>query len=304
MSDTHRIPVAYQLRGFKYGGAKELLRAHAAEIIPEEYDQGMRGTLFCPGCTVPLVRVPHDSDVTSSGMTPHFRHKRGYEEVRCGFRTSTPPGKRYTNRETIKQAIEDGELSIISSWSEDPPEVNDSEGSEFNGAQIVDEDGPEAEVPLGEHSGETFKVPSRVTSVLSLFKNFSEKISKYYFFPGGSHPILLREILVDLDGYNERYIGKENVYYGEISGYVGLTYRNIIKIKTSSGHVVNIYTYESYDKRRGVDKNKIGRTVAVHGKLVEESGQIRIWAEKWGQYCLVPDDSVRVLAELKQTYST
>lgn len=95
-----------------------------------------------------------------------------------------------------KKAVEDEEIIVISGFLESRPDNNpriDSEGSEVPvDSHFERKNGKEVSLPISRHHGESFKVPSHVTSVQSLCVNFDHN---YY-----------REIyLVGADGKAKRY---------------------------------------------------------------------------------------------------
>lgn len=95
-----------------------------------------------------------------------------------------------------KKAVEDEELIVISGFLESRPNNNPRIGSEGDEAPVDShferKNGKEVSLPISRHHGESFKVPSQVTSVQSLCVNFDHN---YY-----------REIyLVGEDGRAKRY---------------------------------------------------------------------------------------------------
>lgn len=300
--ENHRIPFAYYNRDFSHGSDTLAgLKVGAEYVTPEEYDSYMDNNIYCPSCMVPLLRVPEDYDVTTSNMTAHFRHKRGFSQIPCDLRTDTPKGKKYEGEESIRQAIEDGELAIISGWAKNPPEIREAgPDREFERGQIFDEEGEEVGIPRGRHDGETFKVPSIISSVYSLCRNFPENLARYYYFPNSQSPVLLQDALVAAIKATTENIDAPYLYYGVVRNVIALRYRNIIKIDNEEFGRINLFTHKEHDEKRNISKSVIGRTLLFHGHIEIVGGQPRIMIEEWGQYALLPSPYERILEELRR----
>lgn len=303
MESNHRIPFGYFSTTFQFQthSLKDLPKM-SEEVTPEEYERNMKDNIYCPSCSVPLLKIPNEDSVTTSGMSSHFRHKPGYkEDVPCNLRTNTPAGKRYANEESVRQAIEDGALAIIGAWAESPPELDKkSNAAEFHKAQIEDQEGEEVDIPLGRHDGQTFKVPSLISSVYALCSNFTENLTKYFFFPKSQFPVLLRDVLVDAEKADENYFSKELLYYGKIKKFTRLSSRNVIRLENENFDEFNVFTYPEHDERRHIDKKSIGKILLVHGALKEYGNEPRIMVELWGQYSLLPEKYEKIIHELKK----
>lgn len=261
----------------------------------------MHDYIFCPVCTVNLSRVPSEVDITTSNMTAHFRHRKGFEDVSCPLRTTTAKGHRYDSRELALQAIQNDELSIIGDWLENPPEIKEgSENPEFDGAQLEDSDGEISEIPMAIHNGETFNVPSKPKSVFSLCKNLPFNLTRYYYFKNSESPVMLKDALVSSLKAKSEDFTAEYLYYGKIKNVIELHARNIIKIENTENHRINLFTYPEFDERRQIDKNSIGRTLLFHGQIDYYGGDPRIMLNRWGQYALLPSKYDRFLDELEK----
>ena len=304
MSSKQRIPAAYYSKQFSFGNSLGDLRTLSEEVTPREYDSYMKGLIYCPGCTVPLIRVPQEKEITSSNRAAHFKHKRGFQDIRCGFRTNTPLGKKFSNEESIQKAIEDGELSIISEWIEEPPEIMEPAKGSFDEAQIEDKAGPETEISIGRHDGQHFNVPSVLSSVFSLCRNFTINLPKYFYFPGNQHPVRLIDALISTTDFDKTLAERENLYYGEITGYLKLNYRNIIKVSCGDNTKINLFTHPENDTRRNIGKGDRGRWILFHGEVFYKNGQPRAMMDRWGQYALLPEmyeETIKSVKEIKKT---
>ena len=289
MSESRKIPMACFSNAFSFGESKETLLETSEYIAPDEYAKEMKGFLFCSQCTVPLDRVPIEKNITSSGKEAHFKHHRGYAEIPCIFRS--PPNKKvlYNSEETVRQAINNGELNIISSWKNSPPEEKDVQISGINNVNaLVDESfsGENVDLPLGRHNGEKFNVPSKVTTVQSICTELPDKLNKYFYFPKSSNPVMLLDALVDIRNYIDDWRGSSYLYYGKIVSFCSLDYRNLIKLG-GNGKIVEIYTDKKFDVGRRISNLSIGRWMLVYGSLTKHTPP-RIMTPVWGEYCLLP----------------
>lgn len=300
MEGSHRIPFGYYSQGFRYKeNSLRELREIGEPVTPEEYEDSMQDKVFCPSCSVYLTRAPRDYDVTTSGMVAHFRHRKGFNDVECNLRTTTPKGKRYGNEESIRKALEDGELAIVSDWASEPPALpNEASDAEFDRAQLHDEEGEPVDIPLGRHDGESFRVPSKISSVFSLCRNFPQNLTRYYYFPTSQAPVMLKDLLAPALKANEDYLEKPLLYYGKIKNVIRLNYRNILKIECDKFGRINLFTYPEFDKRKHIDKSAIGRILLFHCSLDMVQEQPRSMIDNWGQYALLPNNYERFLDEV------
>lgn len=302
MESSHRIPCALYCPEFTYGEDKAKLIGMAMPIIPEEYTTDMQGDLYCPSCTLYLDRIPSDTDITTSSREAYFRHRRGYSDVECSLRTQTGKGKKYSDEESTKRAIENGDLAIISDWMENPPEEwDETETGEFSDAQIIDEDGEEIEIPKAVHDGENFSVPSKITSVYSLCKNFPLNISKYYYFPNSQSPIMLRDAINSASKTKIEDCDSDYLYYGRIMNVIPLDARNLIKIENKEYGSIHLYTMPEHDKKRRISKDSIGKTIMFHSQIIPNERGPRAMILKWGQYALLPSKYDRFMEEIEKS---
>ncbi|EKZ9477813.1 hypothetical protein I4513_02565 [Klebsiella oxytoca] len=167
-------------------------------VEPLAYLSHMKGFLFCPSCYEHLTRVPADpeKEMTSNEVPAYYKHLKDDDAPPCSLRCGPIQYKKYATQEDAKKAVEDEELIVISGFLQTRPENNPR--VDFGGDEVpIDshferEDGKEVSLPIARHNGESFRVPSQITSIQSLCANF---IHNYY-----------REIyLLDEDGRAKRY---------------------------------------------------------------------------------------------------
>lgn len=76
--------------------------------------------------------------------------------------------------------------SLAAGKAPSPPEqpIDETDADAvFNLTQIVDPDGPPTEVPLGRHTGQRFLLPSKLSTVLAICRNFDKNLTRAFFFP-------------------------------------------------------------------------------------------------------------------------
>ena len=289
---NHRIAYALHMeRKWVYGkDDKDVLERKGIPVTPEEFDLSMKGKIFCPICTTPLSRSPDMTSVSTNSRTAHFKHKPTYSKVPCRLKTKKKEGLSYKNEEEASKAIEDEALVIVSDWMSQPPSDDDDldENGEFNQTAIEDEDGPDTEVVIGRHKGREFKLPSKISSVTALCRDFDKNLHRGYHFPDSKFPMLLFDMLFDTGRITENTDKKKRLFFGKIVGYRRLSKRNIIYIENEEFGEFKIYTWPRFDERKHIDGNSEGRYILFHSSLSWEGGIPRCFVDNWGQYSLLP----------------
>ncbi|EGQ8131478.1 hypothetical protein C4C99_RS16525 [Vibrio parahaemolyticus] len=298
MEQLHRrIAHALYLDGWQYeGGSRATLLKDAERIQPLEYTKEMKGALFCPMCFTNLNRVPHDREHNAANMEAHFRHLPTYSGVPCALRSQRAEGKKYSSVEVIKQAIDNEELVIVNGFLKDKPEQRiPANARPFDEYQVEDVEGPEAEVPLGQHAGESFKVPSKITTLRGICYNFDKNYYRYYFIPGYQHAIALTSLLNDVRDVEEED-DKPKLYFGKVksSTHHGNPPRdNNIRMTylEKSPKVIDfcIKTPHWLQNEHGIGDDSKGRYVLVYGKVEENGIGLCFNDLGWGELALVPE---------------
>jgi hypothetical protein len=289
----HRIAFAYFLENWTFPtDSNDSLKENGEKITPEEYRSEMKGSVFCPECSTPLSRAPESAEVFANARTAHFRHKGTYKEVYCSLRVSRATGLQYHSEEEARRAIQNENLVLIGGWAENPPEIRDDDDTdlEFRQTQIVDPNGPMTEMPLGRHTGRTVLLPTKISSVLAICRNFDKNIHRAFYFPDSQYALHLRSILYDVTRLIDNEIpARGNLYFGKIVEFSKLSHRNIIYLKVENFTELKIYTYPRFDDRKKIDSNSLGRVLLFYGILSDEAeGVPRCMTKTWGQYSLLP----------------
>lgn len=198
------------------------------------------------------------------------------------------------------QAVQREDLVLVSGWMDAPPELvkgDLDESSSFSQTQIEDPNGPPTEMPLGRHTGKKVFLPTRISSVLALCRNFDKNLFRAFYFPSSQYAMYLSDILLDISTIDAPIADRENLFFGRIVGYRRLEFRNIIYVRTSCVAEVKIYTYPSYDERKRIGLESIGKTILFYSRLENEGGEtvLRCFMNKWGQYSLLPEQYEKFL---------
>jgi len=295
MEETNKIKFALYLKAWDFkNGDKNHLRKTAQKIPPTEYISEMKGHLFCPECTAPLFRSPEEKDYSSNGSKAFYAHKRGVNSD-CSLRVKQAEGKRYENEEEARKAIEDGELVIVQFFMRDkpiPPQVNgplvyDNETNE-------DRDGELTQVAIGRHNGEEFKLPSKVTTIRGLCKNFDENLNKYLMLPGQRAARTLQEQLVRVIDVKE-ICDVPRLYFGHITNSVnkGKTPQNIRQTFLSypgsnSYKDFCLKATDEISREHGIDDKSKDRIAIAYGIVTKSGIGLCIPNLGWGEIALLP----------------
>ena len=291
---TRRIKFAYFLPSWDFEvGDPGALRRDGQQVTPTEYDSEMEGSLFCPACFTNLIRVPKGKDYFSNGRDAYFAHSRIYQSVPCTLRSKKPEGKRYESYEEARQAIENQDLVIVSNFATNEPSLSDDQCGEYDETPVEDVEGPTANLPIARHSGETFPLPSRVTTVAGMCRNFSDNLYKYYVFPGRQLPVRLVDTLIDVATVTDED-DVPRLYYGIImqSFNAGRTSTNtrMTQLRCHGG-VADFFLKDTdrVSQRKGIHDDTRDRVVLVFGKVVASGIGLAFENLAWGEYALLPD---------------
>jgi hypothetical protein len=283
-------------------------------IEPLDYLDHMKGYLHCPSCYEPLTRVPNDPAVAvmANGRVALFRHFPDEDAPYCRLRSSQMSGKKYNSEEEARQAVEDQDLVIISGFMQERPE--NQPRADFDGEQepleteFESEHGPEVAVPVSRHDGETFKLPSKVTSVQSLCTNFRHNYHREIHIVVEDK--VLRYVLdVDLQDAAEidDVTDEPKFYFGEI-----------IRIRRfdSTSHVFLRHPHlpGNFDFRisannndldaRGITaENSLRRILIFYGVIAKIGAGYWSPNKKWGEIALLPrqyDDFLKANYQKKE----
>lgn len=296
----NNIKTALYLKGWDYDSQdKGILKKQARTILVTEFDISMKGHIFCPICMTPISRTPLEKDVTSNGRKATFKHLSRYQEVPCSLRTKRAEGLSYKTEEEAREAIDNKDLTIISGFLKETPSTDSLVDNVYDQTAIEDEDGPTTEVAISRHRGESFNLPSKVTTVAGICRNFNENYYRYYLMPTFNQPLQLCSFL-----HNVRSIKEVDP--------VPKLYWGIIKSSESRGnHDMSIrmtwmqcngrikdFCLKDHDvlqKKHGINDDSEGRIVLFWGRIVESGIGLAVKDLAWGEYALLPEKYNNIL---------
>lgn len=291
-----RISYAYHCPGWKYeGGDKSALRA-SRKFSPDEYEEEMEGDLFCPGCSTNIERTPKVKDLFTNTREPFFRHLRRWKSVACYLRSKKPEGKRYNSWEEAKRAIDHEELSIISSFLQEKPTIVDVDQHDYDETPVEDAEGPLSDVPIGRHQGESFKLPSKISTVAGICRNFEKNLQKYFYLPEAKHAIRLTELLHDVRDLESDILSGAQVsklYFGKITSSRNAGSHDASKrmtiLQSGSGVVdFKLKLANGFCRDKGITDSSNGRIVMFYGTITKNGIGLAAENLAWGEIALLP----------------
>lgn len=269
------------------------------EIEPLDYLVEMKGHLHCPSCYEPLTRVPNDPSIAvmANGREALFRHFPDEDAPYCRLRSSQLAGKKYSSEEEARQAVEDQDLVIISGFMQERPKNNPR--ADFDGeheplqTEFESEDGPEVAVPVSRHEGETFRLPSKITSVQSLCTNFRHNYHReiHIVVEENVYRYVLDSDLKDAAEIND--VDEEpKFYFGEIVRFrhYDSTSHIFLRHPYLQGNVDFRISADKGDlEARGIKEDNALRRILIFFGKVEKVGA-GYWSpnKKWGEIALLP----------------
>jgi len=293
-----RIAYALFLLGYPDGVDRDTLRLLARKVPLDEYEEEMAGSIFCPGCFTNIERTPKKDELLSNGRTPFYRHLPKYKEIACYLRAKRPKGKRYTSEEEARRAINNKELSIITAFLTEKPENNPSlDPNLYDETAVEDKDGEISNVPIGRHVGESFELPSKISTVAGICRNFDENLNKYFFLPSARHAVKLAELLKNVDEIDYDILEESQtprLYFGLITyplvgGSDSLYSTKMTRLKChESVKDFSLKDIASTCLAKGITKESAGRIVVFYGVIESNGIGLGVSGLSWGEYALLP----------------
>lgn len=272
------------------------------EVGPLEYTSEMRGHLHCPSCYESLIRVPKDPSISvmAHNREALFRHLPDTDHTapQCLLRSGIMVGKKYNSEAEALQAIEDEDIIIISGFMQERANNNarDPAGGEDEQVETdyESEDGPAMDVPISRHEGQTFNVPSKITSVMSLCSNFRRNFYRdiHILVDGEVKHYVLSECLTDAADIAEEN-DTPNFYFGEIVSFRRFDHTSHVFLRHPrlAGNVDFRISASNEDlDARGITAANAQRRILVFFGKIESVGA-GYWSQnkKWGEIALLPE---------------
>lgn len=297
MSKSNELRIKYALcfSNWVYGKDEpSILKSEAVKVLVSEYLTDMEGKLFCPGCFTNLTRTPKAKDMFSNGRRASFSHLPTYKSVPCDLRSEKPDGKRYLTEEEAREAIANRELSVISYFRTEAPDSAALRSGIYDQSLVEDLEGPESNIAIGRHRGETFKVATKIATVAAICRNFDENLYRYFVFPGSSSAMRLVDVLTNVASVRE-VDDTPRLYFGRI-----LSTRNAgINPKPTNLRMTWLAQHpdikdfclkdeDATQLSKGINDESLGRTVIFWGRVTESGIGLCVNRPSWGEYALLP----------------
>jgi hypothetical protein len=296
LTDKNRIKYAFLIMNWAYEKGKKPDLEYVRHVPPEEYEGAMEGNLFCPVCFTNLIRVPKNKALSSNGRKAYYAHVPKYRNIPCDLRSTKPEGKFYSSEEEAAQAIENNEFIVISSFQTERPNIEGISSGIYNQTPIEDQKGPLTNVPIARHDGRTYRLPSKISTVNSLCRNFDENIYKYYHFPNARTAVLLTDVLLNIQEITETD-DVPKLYYGVIEKSFTPSSNpkpngiRMTRLKYLTGQFKDFYLKDTHknQQEKGISDASTGRIVLFWGKITENGIGLCISRPGWGEYALLPE---------------
>ncbi|CAI2388203.1 hypothetical protein [Alteromonas macleodii] len=295
MEDNNQIKFALYLEDWDFEtGNKKVLKKDGIEVTTTEYTKDMKGHIFCPECSAGLFRSPEEKDYDTNGRKAFYAHSRKHQST-CSLRVKKAPGKRYDSEEIAQKAIEDEELVVVKGFMKEKPKpLKIVNPQQYQGEPVEDIDGDLAEVPIGRHNGETFSLPSRITTVRGLCRNFNKNLYKYFHLPGRKNAVQLKNLLIDIRNVKETD-EVPKFYFAKVSRSwnCGPTPQNIRQtmFEYPRGKYVDfcLKATDEISRDHGIDDDARGKIVIMFGTVTKSGIGLSIEDIGWGEFAVLPD---------------
>ncbi|EOV0971318.1 hypothetical protein ACOGYM_002364 [Edwardsiella piscicida] len=276
----------------------QLVRTH---VEPLEYREEMKDHLFCPQCYELLIRVPSEPKkiIMAGGREALFRHLPDQNAPFCLLRSGATIGKRYSNEEEAKKAVDNNEVIIISGFMQERPEntQRDDSNSEPSPTEtnFESKDGTPVDIPISRHKGETFKLPSKITSVQALCTNFIENYYKEIFIADGighAQCHIFCDALKSINEINDE-VEKPGFYFGEIKSIDKHNHHSTLwlKLKEPRNYAdFRVRVRNDVALARGISDDKAKNHIVIFYASIPSVGT-GYWTDvlKWGEIGLLPE---------------
>lgn len=287
-----RIKFALHLSGWRVGGDTEELKRDGAKVVATDYIPAMAGELFCPGCYTPLTRTPKEKLYFSNGRLACFAHLPSFGDTPCDQRTPTPEGLRYASEELALEAVERGDLVVVTSFLNAPPDGLLAQPGAYDQSQVDDVNGPLADVPIAKHTGDQYRLPSKISTVMNLCRRFDQNLHRHYVLPGAAQAQRLADLLVDAATVTT-IDDVPRLYFARItsSQNMGKTPTNLRMTWLKHSRAIADLCIKDSDANqamKGITDATKDRAVLIWSKVVHSGVGLAFNKPGFGEYALLP----------------
>ncbi|UCZ75345.1 hypothetical protein LHK94_20545 [Dickeya zeae] len=292
---TFRIKFAFYHSNWEFDrDSVPELKANGKRVLPSEFTIEMRHHIFCPECATPLSRRPQNKDKATDGRNPSFAHLPSYSNIYCSLRVKTAKGRQYNSEEEAKKAIANDQLAIVESFMKERPELPEGNNGVYDQNHIEDQDGEISEVPIGRHRGQSFKLPSTITSVAGMCRNFDQNYYKYYMLPGEKNAERLDRLLTNINNVQST-TDAPKLYYAKILSSFSKPWDHSVRMTrlawNSAGKYKDFYFKQNNKDSlgHGVNEDSRGRILLMYGVVTVNGVGLCIAHVGWGEFALLPE---------------
>lgn len=294
---VNRIKVALYLDSWDFeSGDQAFLSRNARRISAEEFDISMKTKIFCPICFTPLSRNPLTKAISKNKRKAFFQHLGSYKKVECRLRVPKPEGKLYSTEEEASKAIENEQLAIIHGFKQNAPESHDTQAEDYDQTAIEDDDGPISEIPISRHKGKTLKLPTKITTIVGICRNFKSNFYKYFYMPEATSAIPLKDLLHNIKDIKD-VDDVPKLYFGVIKNSYALGEKEDTNYRMTELQFTRTSEYKDFhlkdlngnQKKHGIDDCSKRRIVVFWGKITLNGIGLCVEKLAWGEYGLLPE---------------
>lgn len=260
-------------------------RVTASEYLPE-----MEGFLFCPECFAPVFRSPKTRERSSAGKSAFFAHSRRFRPE-CSIRTKPTAGRRYETEEEARRAIEDSRLVVLEGFMQNKPELPQGEAGEYDQGPVEDMDGELAQVPIARHRGESFLLPSKISTVAGLCRRFDVNYDKYFVMPGAQYAVALRDLLFNVEEV-AAISDVPRLYYGRILWtrqlFESRKWKTLLKHSVAGWQDFCLKQDREMQLEKGIGDDSMDRVVLMYGTVKSNGSGLCLAELAYGEFALLP----------------
>lgn len=293
-ANNGRVKFGYYCAGLNDNAQnKKAILNGSRKVTPKEYVESMRGGIYCPACYEKLTRVPKFKDEFTNGRKACFSHLPSTRNTPCDLRSTKPVGHKYDSQEEVMRAIADQNLVVVSAFM-DEPQLPENGNGEYNQSQVENVNGPVALTPISRHTGKSFTLPTKITSVESLCRLFDINLYRHFVFPNNNSAYRLVDTLIDIRTV-KKIDSVPRLYFGKIirSFNAGNNPKPTnIRMTKLECHpdVVDFYikVVDSMQVEKGITDHSVNRYVIFWAEIRGSGAGLAAARLKWGEFALLP----------------
>lgn len=271
---------------------ERVLTSQRIEI--ENYDEEMRGHIYCPMCKQAAFRTPKHTLIDRKGRR-YFSHTQA-TDIPCKWRTQQVIPVPFNREEDVERAIANEDLVVIHSFMQEPPEHMPGGPQNFYDEVPADLVGELSARPLARHRNGERAWPTKITTVKSIARTFDRNLDRYYSFPNNPTPTRLAESIQYVGSIeDEPDLGRHRLFLGKINSiYRGPYARSICYIyfqypRNRHGVVdFSIKTPRWLLDTYEITTANVGQYLLVYGPLEKNGVGLSVRDPAYGEVALIP----------------